>query len=49
MNTRKLLKKREKEIREEVFAEITEQLKEMLTDDFEYVAPSETLSIRSNI
>jgi hypothetical protein len=46
---KKITKKREKEIREEVLAEMTEQLKEMLPDGFEYVAPSETLSIRSNI
>jgi hypothetical protein len=46
---KKITKKREKEIREEVLAEMTEQLKEMLPEGFEYVAPTETLSIRSNI
>lgn len=46
---KKITKKREKEIREKVLAEMTEQLKEMLPEGFEYVAPTETLSIRSNI
>jgi hypothetical protein len=46
---KKISKKREKEIHDQVLAEMTEQLKVMLPEGFEYIAPSETLSIRSNL